>query len=132
MQTALVKTYARYEAIGNDHQFEAYVRTTIYRTYVSWWRRLTWRTERRNTQLDGLDQADERPVDHLRIDVQRALDTLPRMQRAVLAMRFFDDLSVVEVAERLRISEGTVKKYTSRACASLRTSIHLVDERARP
>ena len=39
VQTALTKAYGRYEALGDDEQFEAYVRTTMYRTYVKWWRR---------------------------------------------------------------------------------------------
>ena len=39
VQTALTKAYGRYGALGDDEQFEAYVRTTMYRTYVKWWRR---------------------------------------------------------------------------------------------
>lgn len=58
----------------------------------------------------------------LSVDVVRALATLPRMQRAVLVMRFFEDRSTAEVAEALGIGEGTVKKYVHRGCANLRNS----------
>ncbi|HJE52176.1 MAG TPA: hypothetical protein K8V15_09440 [Tessaracoccus flavescens] len=43
VQAALAKTWNRYDSFANDHQFEAYVRSTIYRTYISWWRKLSWR-----------------------------------------------------------------------------------------
>ncbi len=58
----------------------------------------------------------------LRLDVMKALATLPRMQRAVMTMRYVEDRPVAEVAEALGISEGTVKKYAHRGCAALRES----------
>lgn len=42
LQTALGKSLGRYDALGNDHKFESYLRTTMYRTFVSWWRRKSW------------------------------------------------------------------------------------------
>lgn len=131
VQTALAKSYGRYDAIGNDHKFEAYVRTTIYRTFVSWWRRLSWRSEAPGTEPgddlvspgDGVDRASVE-----RLDLLRALAGLPRIQRAVLTLRYLDDHSTAEVAELLGLPEGTVKSHASRACAALRTSIHLTPQ----
>ena len=57
-----------------------------------------------------------------------ALAALPRMQRAVVVCRWFDDLSEAQTAERLGISAGTVKSHTSRALAALRSSPHLQEE----
>ena len=123
LQTALAKSLGAYDRLGNDHKFEAYLRTTMYRTYVSWWRRLSWRSEIPSELTDdgGATAGDS----ELRLDVVRALTTLPRMQRAVMTMRYVDDRPIAEVAEALGISEGAVKKYAHRGCASLRESAHL-------
>ncbi len=130
VQTALAKTWGRYDAMANDHKFEAYVRTAMYRTFVSWWRRASWRSEQPRDDLPE-QQVDDR-VSTLRLDLLRALDTLPRMQRAVLTLRFFDDKSTAEVAEVLGIPEGTVKSHSHRGCAALRASVHLAEEEVTP
>lgn len=122
VQTALSKTYTRYEDIGNDAQFEAYVRTTIYRTFVSWWRKLSWRNEKA-ADFVGDSPAPDAPG--VNLDLTRALSELPRMQRAVLVLQYFEDLSVESIAERLGIAPGTVKAHASRGRAALRASQHL-------
>jgi RNA polymerase sigma factor (sigma-70 family) len=57
-----------------------------------------------------------------------ALAGLPRMQRAVVVCRWFEDLSEAETAERLGIAAGTVKSHSSRALAALRSSPHLREQ----
>ena len=126
VQTALSKTYSRYGSFDNDHHFEAYVRTTMYRTYVSWWRRRSWRSEVPSEAVPERRVDDRCPEQ--RVDVLRALAGLPRMQRAVVTMRYLDDQPIAEVARALGISEGTVKKYAHRGCAALRESAHLAKE----
>ncbi len=128
VQTALAKSFARYPALGDDESFEAYVRTVIYRTYVSWWRR-RWNGEvptgdDRIEPGGGAGQTGGAD----RVDLARALAELPKMQRAVLVLRFFEDRSVAETAAMLGIAEGTVKTHTSRGCAALRGSTHLSEE----
>lgn len=120
VQTALAKTYSRYASMADDRRFEAYVRTTIYRTFVSWWRLRSWRDESPRAEVpDAGGSVDDAELRH---DVLRAMDSLPRMQRAVLVMRFFEDRSTADVAQALGISEGTVKRYVHRGCATLRGS----------
>ncbi|MFT3888762.1 MAG: SigE family RNA polymerase sigma factor [Arachnia sp.] len=130
LQTALAKSLGAYATLSSEPQFEAYLRTTMYRTYVSWWRRRAWRSEVPSGavpegQLDDGDAAQ-------RLDVLRALAGLPRMQRAVVTMRYLDDLPIAEVAQALGISEGAVKKYAHRGCAALRASAHLAKEEVEP
>ncbi|GAB3818460.1 SigE family RNA polymerase sigma factor [Tessaracoccus terricola] len=124
VQTALVKTYGKYKSMNDDDHFEAYVRKTIYRTFCSWWRRRSWRGEfavAEPREDSGLSVADP----ELSVDVARALEELPRMQRSVVVLRYFEDRPVSEVAELLGISQGTVKSYAHRACESLRGSLHI-------
>lgn len=123
VQTALAKTWGRYDSIANDNQFEAYVRKTIYRTFCSWWRKLSWRNESPSDKFD--DRASFGPDGATSMDVARALDELPRMQRAVLVLQFYEDLSTEEISDRLGISAGTVKSHASRGRAAMRASRHL-------
>ena len=116
VQTALARTYGRYTALANDHKFDAYVRTTMYRTFASWWRR-KWNGETPGEIPEGA--LTDGAVD---VDLARALSELPRQQRAVLVLRFFEDRSVAEVATLLGIAQGTVKAHTSQGCAALRRS----------
>lgn len=125
VQTALTNAYPHYERLGDDESFEAYVRTAMYRSYVKWWRR-RWNGEIPTQQLP--DVAAERGITPARVDLARALAELPKMQRAVLVLRFYEDRSVAETAELLGISEGAVKTHSSRGCASLRRSTHLTEE----
>ena len=128
VQTALVKTYSRYPSMNDDDHYEAYVRKTIYRTFVSWWRRLSWRNEFASDSQS--DSASRELNPEMSLDVARALDELPRMQRSVVVLRYFEDRSVPEVADLLGISEGTVKSYAHRACETLRGSLHLITQEA--
>ena len=119
MQTALAKVWPRWDSIAAADP-EAYVRRVMYTTYVSWWRR-RWRDEISTETLpDTATAPDAGDASVVREVVRAALRQLPRGQRAVVVLRFFDDLSEAQTAEVLGISTGTVKSQTSRALARLR------------
>jgi len=125
VQTALAKSWPKWKGIDDEGRFEGYVRRTLFTTYVAWWRR-KWSAER------PTERPPERPaptVDaELGRDLMAALAALPRMQRAVVVCRWFEDLSEAETAGRLGISVGTVKSHGSRGLAALRSSPHLKEE----
>jgi RNA polymerase sigma-70 factor (sigma-E family) len=134
LQTALAKTYVRWARIERRESAEAYVRRVMVTTFISWSRR-RWTAERPTWALPERAPAiDPYAAVELRADVARALDTLPRRQRAVVVLRYFDDLTESQVAEALNCSIGTVKSQTARALAKLRASglAELNDERATP
>lgn len=58
-----------------------------------------------------------------RLLVQRALVQLPPRQRAVIVLRFFEDIDVNQTAEILQCGAGTVKSQTAKALAKLRVLI---------
>lgn len=121
VQTALAKCWRAYGRIGAEG-FEAYVRRVLFTTYVSWWRR-KWRAERPTEHLPETAAA-ARDTDG-RNDLLDALARLPRGQRAVVVLRYFEDLTEQQTAAALGISTGTVKSQCSRALAALRSSPHL-------
>ncbi|PWN04655.1 SigE family RNA polymerase sigma factor [Nocardioides silvaticus] len=121
VQTALAKSWRAWSRVGPDG-YEAYVRRVLFTTYVSWWRR-KWRGERPTEVLP--ERAAAAPDTDARNDLVAALTQLPRGQRAVVVLRYFEDLTEQQTADVLGISTGTVKSQCSRALTALRSSPHL-------
>ncbi|SNT64431.1 RNA polymerase sigma-70 factor, sigma-E family [Asanoa hainanensis] len=126
LQTALARAWEAWSRIDGDP--EPYVRRIIVNTYASAWRR-RWRGELPTADLPEPPGAAD-PHGHLddRDSLWRALGRLPRRQRAVLVLRYFEDLSEAEIAEALGCSIGTVKSQASRAVAKLRLDETLAPE----
>lgn len=118
VQQVLVALYAKPPRSWDT--VDAWVRTALVRRLVDESRR-PWRREQ-STELLPEHAAPPDPADD-RLTLLDALRTLPSMQRAVVVLRYWDDLSVPETAAALRISEGTVKSHASRGLAALRTHL---------
>ena len=123
LQTALTKTWFAWNRL--DDQPEPYVRKILVNTYATWWRR-RWRGERPTGDLPERSRTE--PGTETSHDLWVALGRLPRRQRAVVVLRFFDDLSVVATADVLGCSEGTVKSQTVKALAKLRVDPALLGQ----
>jgi RNA polymerase sigma-70 factor (sigma-E family) len=99
---------------------EPYARRIVVNEALGWLRR-----NRKERLVEAVpDRATTEP-DQNPLDLTRALALLPGQQRAIVALRFLDDLSVAETAQVLDVAEGTVKSQCSRALTTLRR--HLPD-----
>ena len=121
VQTALVKAWPKWDRVGSDG-FEPYVRRILVTTYSAWWRR-RWNGERPTAALPDRAGIDEASAVVRRQDLLGALAALPRGQRAVVVLRWFEDLTEAQTAAALDCSVGTVKSQSSRAMASLRAAL---------
>jgi RNA polymerase sigma-70 factor (sigma-E family) len=115
VQEALTQVATRWTRLRSGSP-DAYARKVIYHQNISWWRR------RRREVLTG--ELVDLPAPGDRIDrrllVRRALATLTPRQRAVVVLRYFEDLPERETAEVLGVSLGTVKSQTHLALRRLR------------
>ena len=105
VQITLAKLYLAWDRIRDREQVDAYARKILVNEHRTAWRRPARRREREA--------------------VWRFVGTLPPRQRAVIVLRFYEQLTEPEIADLLGISLGTVKSQSSRALASLRR--HLPD-----
>jgi RNA polymerase sigma-70 factor (sigma-E family) len=122
LQSALAKTAARWSHIQATP--EIYVRRVLYHEFVSSWRRAWRRRERPVAVLpDRAGESDPAGAVDTRLTLRDALQILPARQRAVLVLRYFEDLSERQVAEVLGCSTGTVASQASRALARLRAAM---------
>lgn len=125
VQDVMLKAYTQWARVGAADQPRLYIRTMVTRAFLSWRRR--WAV--RNVVLDGRSTSEGEPVaDHAsalvdRDDIWRRLSRLPRQQRAVLVLRFYERLTDDEIAAVLGCSPGTVRGYASRALATLRLDL---------
>ncbi|MGC4893373.1 SigE family RNA polymerase sigma factor [Micromonospora sp. DT31] len=119
LQTALTKTYLAWKRLGGIEAVEPYTRRVLVNTSTSWWRR-RWHGERPTEVLPERAGADEIEQQLDRDALWRHLRELPARQRAVLVLRFYEDMSEAQTAALLEISPGTVKSQTSRALNTLR------------
>ncbi|MEV0824321.1 SigE family RNA polymerase sigma factor [Nonomuraea rubra] len=120
VQEALLRLRAAWPRLRAKESPESYVRTTMARLHLSVWRLrrrelLTWDLPE-GAHQDTLPRGDERTL-------WLALADLPRKQRAVLVLRYYEQLSDAEIAVVLGISRGTVRSQASRALDKLRAAI---------
>jgi RNA polymerase sigma-70 factor (sigma-E family) len=123
VQTALVRTYRAWNRIERRDVPEHYVRRIVVNLHASWWRRVAHRSERPVAFVPERPVEDATDAIDRRDQLWRAVLTLPPRMRAIIVLRFLEDLKETETAEILGCSVGTVKSQTSRALAKLRTQL---------
>jgi RNA polymerase sigma-70 factor (sigma-E family) len=119
LQSALAETYRHWRRVRGGNP-EAYVRRAMYHQHVSWWRR---RRLTEQLQPGPVERTDADPSDAtvLRLSVAAMLRRLTPRQRAVIVLRYYEDLSEAQVAGVLGCTVGTVKRHGHDAVRLLRT-----------
>jgi RNA polymerase sigma-70 factor (sigma-E family) len=125
VQTALVRSWPRWERIRRRDDPEIYVRRAMLNTWSSWRRRRWWGERPSETVPDAQAVGDMATEVTVRIAVQSVLKSLTARQRAVVVLRVFDDLSEAQVAHVLDCAIGTVKSTMAQAVARLREDTRL-------
>ncbi|GAA4196721.1 SigE family RNA polymerase sigma factor [Streptosporangium oxazolinicum] len=119
-QEALTRLRDAWPRVRHKTDAHGYARTTMARLHISIWRR------RRHEHLTG--EPPERTWEAVFPSEEdqglwRELAALPRRQRAVLVLRYYEQLTDAEIAEVLRISPGTVRSQASRGLDKLRSAL---------
>ena len=117
LQTALAKLYLSWDKVRDRGALDGYVRRIMVNEHNSLWRR-AWK--HREHSSDEVPEHGRHDAYDEGSDLWAVIQTLPRRTRAVIVLRYYEELSEAEIAEALGISRGTVKSQASRGLALLR------------
>jgi RNA polymerase sigma-70 factor (sigma-E family) len=127
VQSALVRVGLRWDRVESKDNPHYYVRRAVLRVYLSRWRRVR---SRESLTANVPDRVGPDPtgavLDH--DVVRRALLQVPPRQRAVLVLRYLEDMTEAQTADVLGCSVGTVKSQTSKGLARLRDVLSVSDD----
>ena len=116
LQGVLAKTYLAWPRLRSVEAAEPYVRVALARSAATWWRR-----RRREVPTEHLpDHPGGTEHDLERNEMWQLVQALPPRQKAVIVLRYYEDLSEAEIAQTLGCGAGTVKSQASKALATLR------------
>ncbi|MFI9783531.1 SigE family RNA polymerase sigma factor [Kitasatospora sp. NPDC051984] len=121
VQATLAKLFAHWRRASRMENLDAYARTVLTRTFLAEQRK--WSVARRLGALAGSPEVSPHADSDLRVTLLNALAELPARARAMVVLRYWEDLSVETVADLLGCSTGTVKSQCSRALARLREQL---------
>ncbi len=121
VQDALERTLLHWRRIDSQSDPEGYVRRIMVNRNISIWRKRRREYLTDKVRLTGHDDTHH---DH---DLWRAVQTLPPRQRAVIVLRYYEDMSEADIADTLGCSVGTVKSQASKALAKLRAGVAAAD-----
>jgi RNA polymerase sigma-70 factor (sigma-E family) len=120
---AIARTLPRWRA-GTVADAPAYLRRVVVNLATRRWRRRALSRQRDHLAIDWLPSAGDADAATVERDrTVRAIARLPVRRRAVVVLRFYDDLSEARIAEVLGINAGTVKSTLSRALEQLRADL---------
>ncbi|GGS93359.1 SigE family RNA polymerase sigma factor [Streptomyces tanashiensis] len=124
VQEAFIRVHSARKRVREPEKTLAYLRQTVVNLSRSALRRRILGLKLLSKPMPDMASAEEGAYEQLeREDLIKAMRGLQRRQREVLALRYFSDMTEVQVAETLGISLGSVKAYGSRGIAALRVAM---------
>lgn len=123
VQEVLAKAYARWDRIVRADHPDRYLRRMLVNAHASWWRR---RSYHESVGVPAIEEAAPGTPDTEiaeRDALWRLILALPRRQRAVVVLRYYEDLDDVAIAQILDCSPVTVRTHAMRALAALRAQL---------
>ena len=126
VQDALARLFVHWRRAQRAGSVDAYCRRAVVNAFLSEGRR-PWRRERSTDHLPEQEHVDPSGSSDDRDVLRRALAELGPSQRAIVVLRYWDDLSVEETAAVLGTSTGNVKSQASRGLAHLRDVLGAVE-----
>ena len=121
VQVALVKLYVAWKRAGRAPSVEAYALRVLVNAFVSGRRPARFTRERLVSELPESPSPEPAPEDGMVL--WPIVHRLPPKQRAVVVLRYLDDLSEAEIADALGVAPGTVKSTAAAAMKNLRTML---------
>lgn len=129
VQTVFARAHRKWDRIQSLDNPEAYLRTMVVNEFLSW-RRLLKNRELPVAEPVDLPSAEDIGARQALQDAAwKLLATLPRQQRAVLVLRYYEDLPDAEIAAVLGCAPGTVRSNAARGLATLRDTLPAEEER---
>jgi RNA polymerase sigma factor (sigma-70 family) len=120
---AFIRCVSRFAHLRRPDAFDAYLRRTVVNLCRTRFRRA--RVEREWLRRQDLREQVERPAfdPDVRDQLWRAVERLPWRQRAAVALRYYEDLSLAQIGEVLRCSDRAAEALVARALVTLRETI---------
>ncbi len=122
-QEALIRAHARWDSIRRLDRPDLYFRKMVLNEFLSW-RRRAWRLVPADQRNLGIRTAPDHAAGYAEHAAMLAeIAKLPRRQRAVVVLRYYEDRTDAEIGELLGCAPGSVRAYASRALAALRVEL---------
>jgi RNA polymerase sigma-70 factor (sigma-E family) len=125
VQEALLRVFGRLRVGRDIEQLEGYLRRAILNLYVDDRRRAKRWRETRHLLVEPDSQGEDLATTHA---VRQALSDLSPKQRACVVLRYYEDLTVPEIADQLGCAEGTVKRHLADARSRLAAQLGVTEE----
>ncbi len=127
VQEVLIRAYQRWDQIEALERPEAYVRRMVVNEFLSWRRKWARIVPHEDAVLDRPVPDPTEPSAGQQVLLDE-IAKLPRRQRTVMVLRYFEDLPDADIAELLGCAETTVRGYAFRALATLRVELTPAEE----